>query len=81
MYKVALKAAYYELTTARDNYRLSTVAAGIGMHHDSVKKYVEYQALLLKVIAPHWSDYIWQEVLKQVRQFYSLAIKNVNLQC
>lgn len=67
MYKQALKAAYYELTTARDSYRLSTISAGIGMHQDCVRKFVEYQALLLAPIAPHWSDYIWQEVLKKVR--------------
>ena len=33
------------------------------MHKELVLKYVEYQALLLAPIAPHWSDYIWCEVL------------------
>jgi leucyl-tRNA synthetase len=69
LYKNALKAAYYDLTSVRDTYRLATLAAGIGMHHDSVLKYVEYQAILLAPIAPHWSDYIWQEVLKKVNNF------------
>lgn len=36
------------------------------MHHDTVRHYVELQAQLLAVITPHWSDYIWQEVLKKV---------------
>jgi leucyl-tRNA synthetase len=33
------------------------------MHQDSIRKYAEYQALLLGPITPHWSDYVWQEVL------------------
>ena len=70
MYKAALKAAYYDLTTARDNYRLSTIAAGIGMHQDCVIRYAEVQSLLLAPIAPHWSDYIWQEVLKKVNNLH-----------
>jgi leucyl-tRNA synthetase len=72
MYKSALKAAYYDFTTARDGYRLSTIAAGIGMHHDCVRKFVELQAILLAPIAPHWCDYIWQEVLKKVRKLLHL---------
>ena len=37
------------------------------MHHKLVERYIELQALLLTPIAPHWADYIWQEVLKHVR--------------
>jgi leucyl-tRNA synthetase len=36
------------------------------MHHNTVLQYVELQAQLLAVITPHWSDYLWQEVLKKV---------------
>ncbi|KAI5467015.1 hypothetical protein BGZ63DRAFT_410109 [Mariannaea sp. PMI_226] len=64
-YKLALKAALYELTSARDFYRESCAAANIKMHKDLVLRYVEWQALLLAVIAPHWSEYIWLEVLKK----------------
>lgn len=35
------------------------------MHADLVKRYVELQALMLTVIAPHWSEHIWLEVLKK----------------
>lgn len=63
-YKMALKAALYDFTSARDFYREATTAAGIGMHALLTTRYVELQALLLTPIAPHWSDYIWQEVLK-----------------
>jgi leucyl-tRNA synthetase len=34
------------------------------MHQASIRKYVEYQSILLAPIAPHWADYVWQEVLK-----------------
>ena len=33
------------------------------MHKDLVHRYIELQALLICPIAPHWADYIWQEVL------------------
>ncbi|KAG0646318.1 Leucyl-tRNA synthetase [Hyphodiscus hymeniophilus] len=62
-YKLALKYALYDFTSARDFYRESSVAAGIKMHKDLVLQYIELQALLLAVIAPHWSEYIWLEVL------------------
>lgn len=64
-YKLALKSALYDLTSARDFYREASAATGIKMHQDLVLKYIELQALLLAVIAPHWSEYIWLEVLKK----------------
>lgn len=33
------------------------------MHADLARRYIELQALMLTVIAPHWSEYIWLEVL------------------
>lgn len=64
-YKAALKSGYYDFTAARDFYREVTKAAGLGMHEDLVKRYIELQALMLTPIAPHWADYIWQEVLNK----------------
>lgn len=64
-YKLALKASYYDFTNARDFYREACSAAGIKMHRDLVFKYMELQALILAVITPHWSEYIWLEVLKK----------------
>ncbi|CCT67024.1 probable leucine--tRNA ligase, cytosolic [Fusarium fujikuroi IMI 58289] len=63
-YKLALKAGLYELTSARDFYREACAAAGIKLHRDLALRYIEVQALLLAVVAPHWSEYIWLEVLK-----------------
>ena len=64
-YKLALKSALYDFTSARDFYRESSVVTGIKMHKDLVLQYIELQALLLAVIAPHWSEYIWLEVLRK----------------
>lgn len=64
-YKLALKSALYDFTGARDFYREQCTASGIKMHKDLVFKYIELQALLLAVIAPHWSEYIWLEVLNK----------------
>jgi leucyl-tRNA synthetase len=63
-YKLALKSGFYDFTSARDFYREATKAAGVGMHQDLVKKFIELQALLITPIAPHWAEYIWLEVLK-----------------
>ena len=62
-FKAALRSALYDFTIARDFYREATTAAGIGMHAALVRRYVELQALIITPIAPHWADYIWQEVL------------------
>ncbi|PSN61255.1 leucyl-tRNA synthetase [Corynespora cassiicola Philippines] len=64
-YKAAIKSAFYDFTAARDFYREVTKAAGLGMHEDLVKRYVELQALIITPIAPHWSEYIWSEVLQK----------------
>jgi leucyl-tRNA synthetase len=64
-YKLALKAGLYELVSARDFYREACAAANIKMHKDLVFRYMETQALLLSVFAPHWSEYMWLEVLKK----------------
>lgn len=65
-YKLALKSALYDFTGARDFYREAASAAGISMHQDLIRRYIELQALLLTPIAPHWAEYIWLELLKRV---------------
>ncbi|KAI0479377.1 hypothetical protein GGR56DRAFT_634681 [Xylariaceae sp. FL0804] len=64
-YKLALKCGLYDFLNARDFYREACNAAGIKMHKDLATRYIELQALLLTVFAPHWSEYIWLEVLKK----------------
>jgi leucyl-tRNA synthetase len=55
------------MTSARDQYRDAATATGLGMHRDVILRYIELQALLMAIIAPHWSEYIWLEVLNKVR--------------
>ncbi|EHA18526.1 hypothetical protein CBS63078_5013 [Aspergillus niger] len=64
-FKLALKSGLYDLVSARDFYREATTTAGIGMHRDVVLRYIELQALMMAVIAPHWSEHIWLEILKK----------------
>jgi leucyl-tRNA synthetase len=64
-YKLALKAGHYDFLNARDSYREACTAAGIPLHKDLVFKYIRLQALILTPIAPHWAEYVWQEILKE----------------
>jgi len=64
MYKAALKSGFYDFTSARDFYREATKSAGVGMHHDLVKRYIGLQALMLTPITPHWAEHMWLDVLK-----------------
>lgn len=64
-YKAAVKSGLYDFTSARDFYREITKAAGIGMHAESLRRYIELQALMVTVVAPHWAEHIWLEVLKK----------------
>jgi len=64
-YKLALKTGFYEFQAARDAYREATAAIG-GMHKDLVLDWIKNQALMLTPIAPHWAEYVWQELLQQV---------------
>ncbi len=70
-FRLALKSALYDFSSARDLYREITGATGVGMHRDLVLKYIELQALLLTPITPHWAEYIWLEVLKKVFTCYN----------
>lgn len=62
-YKSALKTGLFDYQNARGWYREVT---GGDMHRDLVVRFIETQALLLAPIAPHWSEYIWRDVLKKV---------------
>ncbi|GJF00478.1 leucine-tRNA ligase [Phanerochaete sordida] len=62
-YKDALKYGFYELQTARDWYR--EVTADVGMHADLVQYWIRVSALVVCPIAPHFSEHIWTEVLKE----------------
>ncbi|KAI1107739.1 leucyl-tRNA synthetase, cytoplasmic [Jackrogersella minutella] len=66
-YKMALKSCFYDLINAKDIYRATCAAAGITLNKDLVFKYIRLQALSLTPIAPHWSEYIWLEILHETK--------------
>lgn len=63
-YKAALKTGFYYFTNARDSYRESTKAAGVGMHAGIVKQYIQLQAIVLAPLISHWAEYIHCDVLR-----------------
>lgn len=69
---MALKEGFYEFQAARDSYREACTAANIGMHKDLVFRFVEWQALIITPIAPHWAEYIWQELLGKVIYYITI---------
>ena len=62
-YKAALKTGFYDFTSSRDFYRESCIASSTPMHAGLIREFIELQALLITPVAPHWADYIYQEVL------------------
>ncbi|SSD59087.1 probable Leucine--tRNA ligase, cytoplasmic [Saccharomycodes ludwigii] len=58
-YKAALKYGLFDYQIARDYYRENTEL----MHKKLILKYIETQALLLCPIVPHFSEYIYRELL------------------
>jgi leucyl-tRNA synthetase len=62
-YKSALKTGLFDFQNARGWYRDVT---GGDMHRDLVLRFIKTQALILAPIAPHWSEYIWRDILKEV---------------
>lgn len=60
-YRDGLRECWFQLTTARDNYRTSTATTG-GMKRSLVQRYIRTQLLLLAPIVPHFSDFMWQEL-------------------
>lgn len=61
-YKNALKYGLFDYQTSRDYYREMSES----MHKDLVLRYIETQVLLLAPIAPHFSDYIYREILGNI---------------
>ncbi|KAI7864072.1 leucyl-tRNA synthetase [Spinellus fusiger] len=62
-YRDALKYGIFEFQAAKDYYQLASVDTG--MHKDLVLRYIEFQALFMSPICPHWSEHLWTHVLKK----------------
>ncbi|XP_010692415.2 leucine--tRNA ligase, cytoplasmic isoform X1 [Beta vulgaris subsp. vulgaris] len=63
MFREALKTGFYDLQTARDEYRFSCGAGG--MNRDLVQRFMDIQTRLLTPICPHYGEYIWRELLRK----------------
>src|SRR5579862_4440459 len=61
-YKSALKTGLFDFQNAKSWYR---EVSGGDVHRDLILQFIEAQVLLIAPIAPHWSDYLWREVLKK----------------
>ncbi|OEH78674.1 leucyl-tRNA synthetase [Cyclospora cayetanensis] len=59
----ALKAAFYELTIKRDQYK--QLVGDEKMHRDMLRMWIEAQAITLCPIAPHICEYLWSCLLKK----------------
>jgi leucyl-tRNA synthetase len=65
-YREALKEALFELQNSRDFYRdVCVVHGNLKMHKDLLSKFFELQCFALAPITPHFSDYIWRELLNK----------------
>ncbi|CAF1142501.1 unnamed protein product, partial [Didymodactylos carnosus] len=59
IYKDVLKHGFFELQTARDNYR-DLCSENELMNINLIRHFIEIQALLLAPICPHICEYVWQ---------------------
>ena len=63
MFRDALKFGFYDLQTARDEYRLACGSAG--MHKDLVWRFMDVQTRLITPICPHYAEYVWSDMFKK----------------
>jgi len=63
LFREAMKVGFYDLQNARNEYRKAVGANGISMHAGVVGKFVEVQTLVMAPVTPHWSEYLWTQVL------------------
>ncbi|WCJ19245.1 Leucine--tRNA ligase cytoplasmic [Euphorbia peplus] len=61
MFREALKSGFYDLQAARDEYRFSCGSGG--MNRLLAERFMEVQTLLITPICPHYSEFVWREIL------------------
>ncbi|BEI94138.1 uncharacterized protein CcaverHIS019_0605970 [Cutaneotrichosporon cavernicola] len=64
-FKEALKLGLYDFENARNWYRVVSQPenGGQGMHKDLLLSWIRNNALLLAPFTPHFSEFIWQDIL------------------
>jgi leucyl-tRNA synthetase len=60
-FREALLTGFWNLQSARDNYRLGEKR----MNRKLVERFIEVQTILLAPICPHYCDYIWTRLLQR----------------
>lgn len=63
LYYDAVKFSFHELLNARDRYKLVAQTIGSPPHVDVIDRYIRVQALIMAPIIPHFSEFIWRDVL------------------
>lgn len=63
MFREALRTGFYNLQTARDEYRQAVGEKE--MRLDLIEFFVEVQTLLLAPVCPHTCEHLWKNVLKK----------------
>lgn len=63
MFREALKTGFYDLQTARDEYRFSCGSGG--MNRDLVWRFMDVQTRLITPVCPHYAEFVWRELLKK----------------
>ena len=73
MYRDALRSGFFEYQTSRDWYRDMTNFPNSAsndqperMHRDLIVRFIESSLLMLAPICPHYSEWIWINILKKV---------------
>lgn len=62
-YRIALQWGWFSMLSARDNYRLTCTNIGLAMRSDLVHKFVRTIVFLIAPFTPHYSEYVWRELL------------------
>ncbi|KAK1314731.1 hypothetical protein QJS10_CPA06g01345 [Acorus calamus] len=62
MFREALKTGFYDLQTARDEYRFSCGVGG--MNRNLLWRFMDVQTRLIAPICPHYAEHVWNEILK-----------------
>ena len=60
----ALMNGFHVMQTARDKYRDACNKAGLPLHEGVLRQWMKVQCIALSPICPHWTDFMWREVLK-----------------
>ncbi|XP_042478314.1 leucine--tRNA ligase, cytoplasmic [Macadamia integrifolia] len=63
MFREALKTGFYDLQSARDEYRFSCGTGG--MNHDLLWQFMDVQTRLIAPLCPHYAEYVWKFLLKK----------------